>query len=76
MLTILYDASRLVADLENLFPMTILPKTPPIVPIILFLIVVVYAIFGGIEILGRLGELFFTVILIFNNIFFRINSNF
>jgi spore germination protein KB len=54
-LSILYDASRLIADLKNILPMTILPNTPPFASISLFLIVVTYAIFGGIETLGRLG---------------------
>jgi spore germination protein KB len=82
-LSILYDASRLIADLKNILPMTILPNTPPFASISLFLIVVTYAIFGGIETLGRLGEILFPpgiivffieVLLIFRSDIININN--
>ena len=63
-LLIVYDAGRIIADLKYLIPMTVLYKTPPIVTIGIFVAVAAYAIFGGIEVIGRIGELFLPLILL------------
>lgn len=75
-LEFIYDGGRAVGDLKILFPSTILPKTPPLIDMLLLLIVIAYALLSGIETIGRLGEMllisiiflyFIEVILIFSS---------
>lgn len=63
-LEFMYDGGRGISDLKIMFPSTILPRTPPIVIMLSLLFVIAYAIFSGIETIGRLGELFLPIILI------------
>lgn len=65
-LEFIYDGSRGLADLEILLPSTILPKTPVLVIEFIFIFVITYALISGIEVIARLGEIFFpTIIFIF-----------
>lgn len=59
----IYDGGRGIGDLEILIPNTILPKTPIIVVELIFISVLTYALFSGIEVIGRLGEVFFPIIM-------------
>lgn len=62
-LLILYEVGRGVGDLKFLIPITILPKTPIFIVLIVFMIVLIYGAFAGIEVIARLGEIVFPVIL-------------
>lgn len=64
-LQLLYVAGRIIGDLTILIPTTLLPLTPSSAYISLFLIVVIYILFNGIENIGRLGELILPVVFIF-----------
>lgn len=59
----IYDGARGIGDFKILFPSTILPKTPPLLLMSLFLSIIAYALFSGLETIARLGELFLIVIL-------------
>ncbi len=63
-LQLLYVAGRIIGDLRFLIPNTLLPKTPHVIISSIVLIVAAYALFSGIEIIGRLGELFFPIIIL------------
>lgn len=63
-LLFLYDAGRIVGDLRDLVPTTLLPNTPPLVFNGVFMLVITYALFLGIESLARMGETLFTLILV------------
>lgn len=51
-----YGAGRILADLQDLVPTTILPRTPPLFFLTMLMIVVAYGVYLGIENLGRVGE--------------------
>lgn len=61
-LLFLFDAGRIVGDLRDLIPTTLLPTTPPLVVTVLFLLVVVYGLYLGLENLSRVGEFLVPVI--------------
>ncbi|KZL89060.1 GerAB/ArcD/ProY family transporter [Clostridium magnum] len=72
----LYELGRGLGDFAYLVPLTLLPKTSIFIVLTIFVLVLVYAVFSGIEIIARLGELFLPlifllffleVILIFNS---------
>lgn len=63
-LLFLYDAGRIVGDVRDLVPTTLLPNTPPLVFNGLFMLVITYALFLGIENIARMGETLFTLILV------------
>ena len=63
-LSFVYDAGRIIGDLRDLVPTTLLPNTPPLVFNGLFILIITYALFLGIESLGRMGETLFTLILV------------
>ncbi|GFP74616.1 GerAB/ArcD/ProY family transporter [Clostridium fungisolvens] len=54
----LYVGGRIIGDLRSLIPNTLLPNTPHIVTSLVLILVASYAVFSGIEVIGRLGELF------------------
>ncbi|WP_410514879.1 endospore germination permease [Paenibacillus sp. BR2-3] len=62
-LIFIYDAGRGVADLSYLIPSTLLPKTPPIVIVGLFMLVILYGVYYGIQLLGNMAGLFLPIIL-------------
>lgn len=55
-LLFLYVAGRITADLRSLIPATLLPGTPAWFVVISMLLVIVYCLFSGIEVLARLTE--------------------
>ena len=63
-LLFLFDAGRIVGDLRDLVPSTILPNTPPLVFNGLFMLVMAYALFLGIESFARAGENLFSIIIL------------
>jgi spore germination protein KB len=63
-LLFLFDAGRIVGDIRFLVPTTLLPNTPSLVFNGLFMLVMTYALFLGIESLGRVGENLFSIILV------------
>ncbi|MFP3126285.1 spore germination protein [Ectobacillus funiculus] len=62
-LEFIYDAGRGIADVKYLIPTTILPETPTWVIGGVFIIVVAYGVSSGIEIIGRMGEMGFPIII-------------
>jgi spore germination protein KB len=55
----IYIASRVARDFGELIAGTILPKTPTIFVIGSFMAVIMYCLYGGIEVFARTGEVFF-----------------
>lgn len=64
MLMFLYNSSRTLGDVKDLIPTTILPGTPNWVILGVFMIAIIYALFSGIEVIARLGEIILPVLLI------------
>lgn len=62
-LIFLFDAGRIAGDLKELIPSTLLPTTPPFMFNGLFLLVMVFALYLGIENLARAGEILVPIIL-------------
>ncbi|AIQ47479.1 spore gernimation protein [Paenibacillus sp. FSL R7-0273] len=62
-LSFLFDAGRGVGALRDLVPTTLLPKTPPVVIVVAFLLVLIYGLYLGIENVARLGEILTPIIL-------------
>ncbi|MED4957927.1 endospore germination permease [Paenibacillus sp. FSL R5-0527] len=63
-LMFLYLTGRIIADIRDMVSTTILPGTPPIVFAGLFAIIIAYCVYGGIEIIARLGELIFPIVVV------------
>ncbi|WP_342566450.1 endospore germination permease [Paenibacillus sp. FSL R7-0345] len=63
-LSFLFDAGRGIGALRDLVPTTLLPKTPPVVIVVAFLLVLIYGLYLGIENVARLGEILTPLILI------------
>ncbi|WP_332697041.1 GerAB/ArcD/ProY family transporter [Halalkalibacter lacteus] len=59
----LYDVGRILADLQFAVSTTLLPNTPPLVFLGLTMFVIVVGLLYGIEVLGRIGELIFPILL-------------
>ncbi|WP_342048713.1 GerAB/ArcD/ProY family transporter [Bacillus sp. OTU530] len=64
MLLFLYSSGRTLGDVKDLIPTTILPGTPNWIILGVFMIPVAYALFSGIEVLGRLAEVILPTILV------------
>ncbi|MCP3028797.1 GerAB/ArcD/ProY family transporter [Halobacillus sp. A5] len=62
-LIFLFDAGRIVGDLRDLIPTTLLPTTPPIMFNTLFLVLVAFGLYLGIESLARVGEIIFPLLM-------------
>jgi len=60
----LYIAGRIVADINNLVPSTILPGTPSWAILVVFMIVITYSLYLGIRALGRLAEFMLPILCI------------
>ncbi|AAY60295.1 endospore germination permease (plasmid) [Bacillus cereus] len=54
-----YIAARVLRDFGELITGTFLPKTPLIIVMGCLMVVIVYCLSGGIEVFGRMGEVFF-----------------
>lgn len=64
MLMFLYNSSRTLGDVKDLIPTTILPGTPNWIILGAFMIAIAYALFSGIEVIARLGEIILPVLLV------------
>lgn len=60
-----YIASRVARDFGELIVGTLLPKTPMVVVISGFMLVIVYCLYGGLEVFGRAGEAFVPLLFFF-----------
>jgi spore germination protein KB len=60
----LYTVGRILADIRDMISTTILFNTPLIVIIGIFTLIIAYCIYGDIEIISRLGEIIFPIVLI------------
>lgn len=54
-----YSASRACRELGDLLLATILPETPILIVIAVFMVLMVYCLRGGVETFGRMGEMVF-----------------
>lgn len=63
-LQLLYVSGRNIGDLRSLIPNILLPKTPHPVIAAVYLLMATYALYSGIENIGRLGELFIPILFI------------
>ncbi|OMF61943.1 endospore germination permease [Paenibacillus sp. FSL R5-0766] len=63
-LLFLFDAGRILADLRDLIPTTILPDTPPMVIMLLFLVIIVYGLYLGLSNVAKVGELLVPFIIV------------
>ncbi|MBO0958444.1 endospore germination permease [Neobacillus sp. MM2021_6] len=72
----LYHVGRSLADIRDMISTTILFNTPLIIIEGIFIIVIAYCIYGGVEIIGRLGEMFFplAILLFFIQVLFLFTS--
>ncbi|MBB3114462.1 spore germination protein KB [Paenibacillus phyllosphaerae] len=60
----LYVVGRIIADIRDMVSTTVLTKTPLLVITGVFVFIIAYSVYGGIELVSRLGEMFLPVILI------------
>jgi len=65
-LLFIYDGARILKDMSFLVPSTLLPYTPHWVFNAAFLVVVVYLIFSGIAVLGRVAGALLPVLVLFS----------
>lgn len=63
-LMFLYVAGRIISDVKSIIPDTILPRTPSWVVVLMLLLVVVYGVSSGIEVIARLTEYLVPMILL------------
>ncbi|MEW9670908.1 endospore germination permease [Ammoniphilus sp. 3BR4] len=63
-LIFLFDGGRIVGDLRDLIPTTLLPSTPPLVFNGVFLLIIAYGLYLGIENLARAGEIALPIIVL------------
>lgn len=73
----LYELGRGLGDLRFLVPITILPNTSIFIVVIIFVLVLAYGVFSGLEVIARLGELFLPLIflLFFLEVILLFNSS-
>ncbi|CAN7189018.1 endospore germination permease [Paenibacillus sp. LjRoot153] len=60
----LYVVGRIIADIRDMVSSTVLFNTPLIIIAGVFVIIIAYCVYGGIEIVSRLGEMFLPIVLI------------
>lgn len=63
-LLFIYIAGRIISDLTFLIPATLMPQTPPLYLLIFFMLPVAYALFHGIEVIGRLGGILLIILIL------------
>ncbi|MBM7663192.1 spore germination protein KB [Bacillus mesophilus] len=61
----IYIASRVLRDFGELISSSILPRTPIEVTMIIFMLVVSYVLYLGLEVLARTGEIFLPYVIFF-----------
>lgn len=60
----LYVVGRMVADIRDMVSTAVLTKTPLLVITGVFVFIIAYCVYGGLEIVSRLGELFLPIVFI------------
>ncbi|WP_309122678.1 endospore germination permease [Paenibacillus sp.] len=65
-LLFIYDAARILTDLEFLVPLTLLPATPPWFFLPAILAVALYLMFSGVEVLGRIAGVLLPLLVVFS----------
>lgn len=60
----LYVVGRIIADIRDMVSTTVLPNTPLLIISGVFVFIIAYCVYGGIEIVSRLGEMFLPIVLI------------
>ncbi|WP_158299243.1 GerAB/ArcD/ProY family transporter [Paenibacillus antri] len=65
-LLFIYDAARILTDLEFLVPLTLLPATPPWFFLAAILAVALYLMFSGVEVLGRIAGVLLPILVLFS----------
>ncbi|MNI37586.1 Spore germination protein YndE [compost metagenome] len=63
-LLFLYTVGRIIADIRDMVSTTILNNTPLLLISALFIIIIGYCVYGGAQIIARLGELFFPIVIL------------
>lgn len=63
-LMFLYIVGRIIADIRDMVSTTLLSETPLIIISGVFVLIIAYCIYGGIELVSRLGEMFLPIVLI------------
>ncbi|WP_217597544.1 endospore germination permease [Cohnella sp. GbtcB17] len=63
-LMLIYVAGRIIADVRDMVSTALLSDTPLILTAGLFAIIIAYCVYGGIESVSRLGEIFLPIVLI------------
>lgn len=63
-LLFIYNAGRGLADMSFLIPDTLLPQTPPLFSVGLLVLLLIYGLYKGIEVLGRLAGILLPFILL------------
>ncbi|UJF33527.1 GerAB/ArcD/ProY family transporter [Paenibacillus hexagrammi] len=64
-LLFLYDGARVICDLKFLLPLTLLPATPPWFFLLAFMLVVIYLLDAGAQVLFRMAGILLPVLLVF-----------
>lgn len=78
-LLFIYNSGRGIADLRFLIPDTLLPLTPPLFSLSLFISLIIYGLYKGIEVVGRLAGMllpFMFILLIAEIILLLISGTF
>jgi spore germination protein KB len=63
-LMFLYLVGRTIADIRDMVSTTLLSNTPLIIIAGVFAFIIAYCVYGGIEIVSRLGEMFLPIVLV------------
>lgn len=63
-LMFLYLTGRIIADMRDMVSTAILPSTPLVVIAGVFALIIAFCCYGGIEVVARMGELIFPVVVI------------
>lgn len=61
-LQFMYSIGRIFSDLKGLIPSTLLPGTPSWFVVVTLLMLIVYCVFSGIEVLARFAEYLFPIL--------------
>lgn len=63
-LMFLYIAGRIIADIRDMVSTAILNNTPLLLITGIFVIIIAYCLYGGVQIIARLGEIFLPIVII------------
>lgn len=63
-LLFIYNTGRALADMSFLIPDTLLPQTPPLFSVALLVLLLIYGLYKGIEVIGRLAGIMLPFIIL------------